>query len=170
MALVVEDGTGIVDANSYVDVAFVDSYFNDRGNTSWTGDDTAKSGWLIQATDYAEMVYGNRFIGQRSTDTQALSWPRTNAANYADDEIPLVLKKACAEYALRAKTGPLAPDPTVDESGVIKVVTKEKVGPLETDSAVATKGTGSTPMLLRPYPAADMLLRSLLLTANRVIR
>lgn len=166
----VEDGTGIADANSYVDVDFVDSYFSDRGNTAWAGEQAAKEGWLIQATDYIEMVYSERFIGTRTTDTQALSWPRTNAASYADNVIPLVLKKACAEYALRAKNGPLAPDPTVDESGVIKVAIKEKVGPLETDSAVLTKGAGSTIMMLRPYPAADMLLRSLLITANRVIR
>ena len=37
MAFIVEDGTGVEDANSYTSVAFADAYFADRNNTTWSG-------------------------------------------------------------------------------------------------------------------------------------
>ena len=40
MALVVEDGTGITNANAYVSVAEADSYFQARNNASWSARNT----------------------------------------------------------------------------------------------------------------------------------
>lgn len=42
MAFVVEDGSGIANANAYITVAYADEYFSDRGNADWAGmaDDT----------------------------------------------------------------------------------------------------------------------------------
>ena len=44
MAFVVEDGTGLSNSNSFVAVAFADSYFADRNQTAWAGTDEAKKG------------------------------------------------------------------------------------------------------------------------------
>ncbi len=35
MTFVVEDGTGLANANAYIAVAFADSYFADRGIQKW---------------------------------------------------------------------------------------------------------------------------------------
>lgn len=170
MAFVVEDGTAKADANSYATIAEADSYFADRSNAAWTGVDAVKQAALVKATDYIEGRFGQRFIGDKKTTSQALSWPRTGAANFADTAIPVGLRRSCCEYAVRALSAALAPDLKVDASGLTVVATKKKVGPIETDYAVPQTGLGSTPMLFRPYPAADMLLRGLVYSASQVIR
>ncbi|QFR59620.1 hypothetical protein P6F33_gp19 [Pseudomonas phage Quinobequin-P09] len=129
MAFVVEDGTAKADATSYVTIAEADGYFSDRGVTGWTGADAVKQSALIKATDYIEGRFGQRFIGGKKTTTQALAWPRTGAAGFADTDIPVKLRRACCEYALRALTAELAPDLKVDASGLTVVATKKKVGP-----------------------------------------
>lgn len=170
MAFVVEDGTAKADATSYVTVEEADGYFADRGMTGWTGADAVKQSALIKATDYIEGRFGQRFLGNKKTASQALAWPRTGAADFSSTDIPVKLRRACCEYALRALTAALAPDLKVDASGLTVVATKKKVGPIETEYAVPQTGLGSTPMLFRPYPAADMLLRGLVYSASQVIR
>jgi len=170
MAFVVEDGTAKADATSYVTIVEADEYFADRGMTGWTGEDAVKQSALIKATDYIDGRFGQRFIGSKKTTAQALAWPRTGAADFADTDIPVKLRRACCEYALRALTSELAPDLKVDASGLTVVATKKKVGPIETEFTVPQSGLGSTPMLFRPYPAADMLLRGLVYSASQVIR
>jgi hypothetical protein len=175
MAFVPEDGTGLPDANSYVDVAFADSYFADRGVTDWAGEDTAKQNWLIRATDYIDSRFGGSFKGEQIAEgVQALEFPR-----YLDPcspttppvALPANLKKACCEYALRAKSTPLAPDIQMDPSGFQVSKTHKKIGPIENDVEYATRGSGAQRELLTPYPAADMLLRGLLKPYGaRVIR
>lgn len=170
MAFVVEDGTGLPGANSYAAVAYADAYFLERNQSAWTGTPTQKEAALILATDYIEGRFWSRFAGVQLTETQSLSWPRTGTA-YASDAIPTPLVKATCEYALRALTSPLAPDMAADASGVVMVTTKQEVGGAVTiEREPITSGMGSTPMLFRPYPAADMLIARLLMTGRRVIR
>jgi hypothetical protein len=73
MALVIEDGSGISNANSYGSIAGARSYALDRGITL-SSDDAVVTGQLVNATDYLE---GLRYVGLRKTNAQALSWPRT---------------------------------------------------------------------------------------------
>lgn len=172
MAFVVEDGTGIANANSYASVTEADSYFSDRGFTTWTGTNAEKQGWLIQATDYIDSRFYARFKGSvEFPDTpQALQFPRIGITGFTG--IPLTLKRAAFEYALRAKASPLAPDIKMDASGLIVSETYKKVGPIETQTKFATglNGTNKVSMLFKPYPAADLLLRPLLTSNNSVIR
>lgn len=168
MAFTLEDGTGVVDANSYVDVAFADAYFADRGITAWTGTADLKKTWFIQATDYVEGRFGRRFIGTPTNENQGLHFPVNDVDELDEDEIPVKLKRAICEYAIRAKTAPLAPDPTIDASGVAVVTVGKKLGPLEKTFQVVGSGV---PALFRPYPAADMLLAGLLIpSSGRVTR
>lgn len=161
MAFVVEDGTGLEDANALIDVAFADSYFSDRGITAWTGDTaTVKQPAIVRATDYVN----NRFtyLDVKFNEDQSCEFPRGEEAL-----MPVKMKQAVAEYALRALTTVLAPDPTTDATGGKVIEKTEIVGPLEE----TTKYSESTSLaLLKPYPAADMLLRGLIDTARRVIR
>lgn len=169
MAFVVEDGTGKNNANSYASVADADAYFADRAVGAWAGDESVKQAALIKATDYLDARFGARFIGEKASAEQALEWPRAGAG-FLDSEVPVKLERACFEYAVRALTAELAPDLKVDASGLSLFAKKKKVGPIETEYAAQQSGLGSTPMLIRPYPAADMLLRGLLYSSNSVIR
>lgn len=168
MAFTVEDGSGVTDANSYADDTFADAYFTERSVAGWTGTQAVKQAALIRATDYIEQRFGDRFIGDPVATTQSLSWPRTGAGDYASDEVPIKLQRATCEYALRALTAALAPDPTYDESGASVVTVRKKLGPLE--KSLQVLGTGHRE-LIRAYPAADMLLKGLIAPGiNRVIR
>lgn len=108
MAIVVEDGTGLAAAVSYLSVADADTHHTARGNSQWTdatsGDrETA----LVRATDYIDKRFGRKFRGGKISRAQALEWPRSSAADndgfpLGYDDVPTQVEKATAEYALRA--------------------------------------------------------------------
>lgn len=165
MAFIVEDGTGLSNANSLCDVVFANAYFTDRAVTAWTGTDVIKQANLIKATDFIVTRFDPFFKGERLQATQALSFPRLGT-----DEVPELVKKACCEYALRALTSALLPDPVIDETGVGLQLSRKKVGPIEKETRYQIAGSGATRTLIRPYPAADLLLRSFLKSDAGVIR
>lgn len=156
MAYVAEDGTGLANANALCDLAFADTYFADRGVTTWAGADALKQSALIRATDYVEGRWQGKWKGsEQFPDVQGLSFPRLYIGH--DGAVPPDIKKAVAEYALRTLGGtPLAPDPVYDASGFMLTKAKEKVGPIETEYSYTEGGAAA---LIRAYPAADMLIR-----------
>lgn len=176
MPFVVEDGTGVADANSYADVAFADAYFLDRANATWAGAvASAKEAALIKATDYMELRFKDRWKGNLAPEATTLSFPRQylydrrgELVDFATDGIPTDIKKATVEYALRALSADLLPDPTVAESGQAVKRTFDKVGPIETE--VEFEGGAARPDLIRPYPTADKLLLFWIAGAGGVIR
>lgn len=133
MTIVVEDGTGLSTAESYASVADANTYFAKRLNAAWDelDDIDDKEPALIKATDFMERVYGQKWIGTRTSETQALSFPREGVKrvggwNYYDnDEIPREVKVACMELALKVSSEPLAADLTADD--FIEAVT---IGPI----------------------------------------
>jgi hypothetical protein len=160
MAIVVEDGTGLSNAESYGSVADADTYHTARGNTVWTDATTPnKETALVRATDYIDRRFGDRFLGTRETSGQALAWPRVDA--WDRDEfilsgVPTKLKQALFEYALRALLiHELSPDPARNvntQSHVTGVTnpttptgqvqkTRRKIGPIEKEDAYRTAGT-----------------------------
>lgn len=176
MGFTVEDGTGVAGANSYVDVAYADGFFLDRGYSEWAAIATTgeKQALLIQATDYIESLYARRFIGEMTSMSQPLSWPRTGTDDYRDvafgvNEIPEALKRAQCLYAIQAKSGPLMPVPEVDASGFAVVTTRKAVGPIEKEfRAVGSQGR---PQTVRSYPLPDAQMTTLLIpSSGRVIR
>lgn len=81
MTLIVEDGTGKVNSESYASVADADAYLGARGYTDWTDlTEGQKEIALRKATDYMVQVYRLRWKGDRKTATQRLDWPRVDAA------------------------------------------------------------------------------------------
>jgi hypothetical protein len=107
VSLIIEDGTGKADSQSYASEAAFASYALERG-VPVKGTDTKL---LITAMDYLE---SKNFIGDKATRDQALQWPRVNAAMdgyYIDyDSIPQLLIDAQIEIALSIDAGanPLA--------------------------------------------------------------
>lgn len=117
MALVVEDGTGLSNAEAYCSVANATTYHNARGNADAWDAIEDKEAALRLATDYLTQKYRGKWQGKRTTSAQALDWPRTGvkwtdspAGYYADNALPMELVNACAELALRTAAGPLLAD------------------------------------------------------------
>ena len=160
--IIVEDGTGLSTAESYITVAYADTYHSDRGETSWSGTDAAKEAALRRALAYLDGRYGPRFNGLRRLGReQALMWPRVGASDSEgwiidSDVIPEELKRAQAEAALREleEPGSLAPD--VSTAGSVTMV-REKVGPLETETQYATTGSSGSSVAERTRPFIQTL-------------
>lgn len=135
MALIVEDGTGIANAESLASVAFADTYHAARGNAGWAAiaEVEVKEQLLRKATDYAISVYAGKWAGVTVSPTQSLPFPRI--VNGTDIGLPLAIQQAVCELALTAKTSPLMPNISRGKKRV-------KVGPIEVEydgnSAVAT--------------------------------
>lgn len=117
--LIVEDGSGVADANAYISVANCDLHHLHRGNSRWAEfSDIQKQTSIIRATDYIDKRFGPVFRGARTLTFQPLEWPRLNAVDDdgfilgGDGKLPKQLVKGIAEYALRAAIRiVLAPDP-----------------------------------------------------------
>lgn len=124
MALIVEDGSGKIDADSYVSVADCAAYAAAHGLT-FAGDEPAKEARLRRATQYIDAQYA--FKGEEQTDTQALAWPRTVA-----NGVPREIVAACCELA--CKSGDLWQD--VDAAPVIE----KTIGPITKKYATPANG------------------------------
>lgn len=133
MALTVEDGTGLVGADSYVSVADCETYCDARGLT-FSGAATAdKEAALRRATASIDAMYRARFPGQRRQyRNQALEWPRTGAVDangivVSYDSIPVEIEMATYEAAVRelAEAGSMLPD--LERGGAIKSISAGSV-------------------------------------------
>ena len=178
MAFVKEDGTGLSNANGYVDEVFVDAYVDDRGgdaiadHDAWLALGTAeKQAAIVRATDYID---GGRyrFVGIRKSTAQALEWPRVDA-RYRDDDraalgVPIEVQKACAELALLAADGTsLNLVPEYDPTGRFVEASTEVIGPIEETKKYSQAGSPAT---FKKYPRVDKVLRFLLVGGNELLR
>ena len=169
MALIVQNDAGtVVDANAYIQIAFADSYFADRGNIVW-GNLTSvqKEQAIIKATDYID----NRFVyaGKLLNSNQTTSFPRgdlIDRSGYKVVGIPLKVKKASAEYAIRASTAELAQDPIYNPGGII-IGEAIKVDVISRDFKYTSSGGK---VIYKAYPLADMLLRDFIVSGGAVGR
>lgn len=139
MTLIVEDGTGLSNANSYASVSDADAYFAARSHPNWVGSTAAKEAALLKATQYLDTKYLWR--GTIFSSEQSLNIPRSNFydVNGRDlsEKVPTVVKNATCELALIALTETLSP--TVSTDNYVK---SKKVGELEIvyrDGAVVKK-------------------------------
>ena len=166
MAFVAEDGTGLELANAFIDLAFFDAYHTDLGHDFAVAATTlSKETAIVRASQFVEQRFRHRFKGRREKANQGLSWPRFGAYDrdgFILSEVPQQLKKAVAEYALRAISyGELAPDvpPTVPRqdnsvgtveetstttSGAVTEETTEVAGAVKTTIRYSSPSSTST--------------------------
>ncbi len=106
MALTVETGTGLPNADSYITLADARIYAANYGLTLPANDAEAEIA-LRQGCQYIELQEG-RYSGSRVSTSQALAWPRADASNsvgvdYPDNAVPIQLGRAqvaaAAEFA-----------------------------------------------------------------------
>lgn len=164
MTLIVEDGTGRADAQAYCSVAFSDAYHVSRGLTVWMSMLTEeKEAALVRATQFITQEYRRRWAGWRTSQTQALDWPRVGVpvidgpiegGLVASNIVPIEVQQATAELALKAAAVDLSPD--IDRSSAVK---REKLDVLEVEYR------DNAPMRTR-YQSTENLLAPLLLSVN----
>jgi len=162
MALIVEDGTGLTNSESYCSEEFADLYHENRGNANWNSI-TDKEAALRKATDYMLQYYRFLWTGYRATSTQALDWPRTSVYlnDYAEEVsvsstiVPIEVKNACAELALKTYD-----DEFLLEDNTQKV-TQEIIGPITVkysdNSTTKTKVYNAINSILKPYLKASSM-------------
>lgn len=166
MTLVVEDGTGLTDAESYCSVAAASAYLANLGDTAFSGlaDDTTREQALRKATNYMEQRFRTRWKGERTTQAQALSWPRYDAVIdcwlQPADAVPPEVVNACALLAAKSVAEDLNADLT-------QQVIRERVGPIETEysaNSPQSKRYTAVEQMLAPFlkgsPASAMLVRA----------
>lgn len=167
---VVEDGTGLSTANSYLSVADADTYHNNvTRSDDWSGATAAvKQNALIVATQYLDIRYQGRWRGYRNSSAQALAWPRCAVEDddgYLLDSasLPQKLEDACAEMALRVVLGDDLLG-AVTETGEV-VSESVSVGPISESKTYA----GGKPYGYE-YPKLDAMVRGLIGAGDTVIR
>lgn len=105
--MIVENGTGLSDADSYVSIEFADDYFSARGVSAWADLETeVKEQSLIKATDFIDSIY--QWNGKKEFENQALRFPRLNIRDYEGSEIkgiPNCLKQAVCDAASLVSNG-----------------------------------------------------------------
>lgn len=99
MALIVEDGSVVDGANTYISLVDAQTYLNDRGY-----DITLTEGLLLRGCDYVNS-FRTRFKGYKQTNVLSnMQWPRAFAVidNYLinSNVIPAVIPDAQVETAL----------------------------------------------------------------------
>jgi hypothetical protein len=105
MTIIVEDGTGVANANSYASVAEAEAYFNLKGRTVAVTEEA-----LINATQFLDLSYGEQYLGYKKDKNQELDWPRTAFYNHdrflvTTGTMPKELKIALYETASLAIAG-----------------------------------------------------------------
>ena len=105
--IIIEDGTVVPGANSYVTEAELTTYAADRGVTLTAATDVL----LIKAMDYIESL---SFIGTKYSKGQALQWPRSNVYIDGFYFVPTIIPPAlqtgqiATALAIDSDNGPLA--------------------------------------------------------------
>ena len=105
--MIVENGTGLPNADSYVSIEFADSYFSARGVSGWVAlTQTQKEQALIKGTDFIDSIY--QWYGKKATSEQSLRFPRVNLRDYEGQEIegiPNCLKQAVCDASMLSANG-----------------------------------------------------------------
>lgn len=139
MALIVENGSIVANANSYITIAEYNAWANARFGSRDTapGCDEDAESLILRAMDYFE---AQNFIGEKYTKNQDLQWPRSwvNIDGYAVDsnEIPKQVKISIYELAYAEELG----DSELET--VARKVKRKKAGSVEieyADNSTSTK-------------------------------
>ena len=142
--LIVEDGSIVADANSYIAYDYALAYHALRGNSAWAAASDADQQYaIIRATQAIDSIYKGKWKGSPTEyGTQELEWPRSGvtvgSTSIGDDTIPAAIKKAVCEAALRELASPGSMTPDLERGGEIKRVKADVVEVEYMDGANST--------------------------------
>lgn len=123
MTLIVEDGSIVAGAESYISAADAQTYLKKRG-LEFQENTAVLEGALRKATDYMIQTYRQRWQGFKVSGTQPLDWPRNSvyvdpvndiwgkvtATLIPNHVVPDEVKYACAELAFKSLSEDLLED------------------------------------------------------------
>lgn len=139
--IIVEDGTGLSNAQCYANVAYLDAWMAERGYTTTKNETQKESALVISAKDWIDGQHD--FANEKLVETQALEFPRT-VFGFPDD-----IKLANAQAAYLQLSGLLLVDPaSLSTSGTVESESKA-VGSL---SKSVTYKSGSAQIYGRILP------------------
>jgi hypothetical protein len=103
MAIIVEDGSGLTNAQAMTSVAEANRYFAARGEAEPPV--ATMEAALVRGWQYIENAYRGRWKGRKVWELQALAWPRQGVIDEEDFEIqpnvvPKLVKDANCHAAL----------------------------------------------------------------------
>ncbi len=140
MAVIVEDGTEIANANSYVSVSEATTYLALIGETDWTTRSDLQDRAVIRATEAVDMIYGAAYRSSKKTSTQTLLFPRhaftnANGITVSSLTIPDDLKKAVYHLALMDLQGEDTGEQLIQEDSPNSIIESESntIGGLSSD-------------------------------------
>jgi hypothetical protein len=157
MAIVIEDGTGVSTAESYISVAAATTYFANFGSSdAWLALEDQEVA-LRRATRDLDALYGMSYVSDRLTTTQALLWPReafTDNLGRTTTGLPAAVAQAVAELALINATADSTGEGATT-GNVKRLVTKLDVLEKSTEFFAPTTTTSTArrkvSILLAPY-------------------
>jgi hypothetical protein len=131
ITIIIEDGTNVANANSYVSISDTRDYATNRGISLPISDDEVAS-LIIKSTDYLET---KQYQGTKTYSDQSLLWPRSGVTvdclDFAVDQIPKNLKLAQYQLVIAANQG-IELLPNIQAGDFVK---REKIGVIETEYA-----------------------------------
>lgn len=162
MALTVEDGSNVADADAYISLADAEDYYLEYQGAAWdaTISDTLKEAAIRRAARYLNAMW---WKGERTHKrNQAMAWPRYGATDcdgtlIPQGVVPVEIVNANALLAFYEAANPNALDPTVTLNAIAR---REKVDVIE----VEYRGQAATVENARPVvTAAQDQIRCLIL-------
>ena len=161
--LTVEDGSGVVGANAYLDVdAFkAEAEISGWDLTAFTDDQITAA--IIRGRRAIDRRNWIRWAGEATYDNQITAWPRSDVVTdagleYPEDKIPQDVIDASAEAAWRELQSPGSMSPDLERGGAIKSLKAGSVEVVYADGATAeTAFTAINDLLgswLLPLPSA----------------
>ena len=161
MTLIIEDGTIVANANSFITVAEWETYLALYGKTA-TGTEADKETSLIKAQRAISTRY--TFDGAPVEQAQATCLPRNwtkkiKGFTVASNVVPQDFKDAQAELAFDIQSGadPFA-NATEGAKGPV-IGERSKAGPVEAQTQYGSGGASFNPRSMANYTAASDLLR-----------
>lgn len=122
VSFIVENGTGLVNANSYVSVQEATDYFSVDAfeNPGWSSlAQVEKEYLLIKATRFLDNYYD--YLGDKVFQAASLRWPRSGVVDLdgntvSSNIVPVAIKNAVCEFAHALITEDLGEEP--DDRGL----------------------------------------------------
>lgn len=130
VTLIVEDGTIVASANSFVTETQVVSYAAARGVTLPAASDAELDAVAVLAIKAADYLRVQPWKGEVVSASQTMPWPRKNmnvTPTFPEDTIPLAVIEAQLQLTLFANDGIILLPASMGSGTLIK----EKIGPIE---------------------------------------
>lgn len=141
MTIIVEDGTGLSTAETYITVAEFKAYCDARGHSYSGYTDLQIEQAMRRAATYINSL---NYYGSVVSDDQGMAWPRRYLTNIESNVVPRQIKWAQAEATLRELASPGAMFPDLERGGQIIQKTESVDGVVSESVTYAAGASAST--------------------------